>query len=271
MPMLATLIGDKDAAARSAALQLISTIYGLEGETISPYFKKLSVKDQGLLNERLKRTPSASAPPVARLPITPTTNGRVQEKTVPAPVVTKPLAGALSTKPPPRSVIPDDRLTAIGNTNEAISVEALKLIQRDIATKASSLVSIADALVVAIVGQMRYAFADLNSATSPSTLRLCKHLMQTLSGFFDDVQLSKAASQDALVELLAELARRLLETADNSKNEAISSLSKVLNMVLIRIFHNASKNACFGSAFNFSFYKVILQLPTGHSLSSWRT
>jgi cytoskeleton-associated protein 5 len=247
LPLLGTHIGDKDAASRSAALQLIGAIYTLEGDAVYAFLKGLSVKDQGLLDERLKRTsttaPSAALPstPIAKSSKVPLTNGNGIDRTpdaAPAPV----------RAPAPSAVVKveDERLLGIGSANEALSVEALKAIQKDIANRPASLMITADALIHAIVEQMQRAFSDLRPSTEASTLRLCKHLMQTLSAYFDEAHLSKATSQEALVELLAELARRLLETADCAGSEAIGSLSKVLNMVLIRIFHNADKNACFG-------------------------
>ena len=104
----------------------------------------------------------------------------------------------------------------------------------------------ADQLTEAVSMQMRLAFDGLDASTSQAVLRLCKHLMQTLSTFFDHKQLASAVSRDALGRLLEELTRRLLETADNPASESIMSLSKVLNMVLIRIFHHADQSACFG-------------------------
>lgn len=111
--------------------------------------------------------------------------------------------------------------------NSASSVDALKTVQKDIDHRASEIMPMADDLVRAVSLQMRTAFDGLDPTTSGATLRLCKHLMQTLSAFFDNRQLAKQVSKDALVVLLAELTRRLLETADNTSSEAITSLSKV--------------------------------------------
>jgi cytoskeleton-associated protein 5 len=121
----------------------------------------------------------------------------------------------------------------------------LKDIQMEISSDPTSLIPEADHLIEVIVHQMSIAFANLDRNTPQVTLRLCKHLMQSLSAFFDHKALGQAVSPAALTLLLAELTGRLLDTADKPETEAISSLSKVLNMVLIRIFHHSDQSACF--------------------------
>ncbi|OAV98650.1 hypothetical protein, variant [Puccinia triticina 1-1 BBBD Race 1] len=123
------------------------------------------------------------------------------------------------------------------SSDDIRSTDALKSIQADIAEQPDTLISTADAIVDVISTQMKIAFENLDVSTPPMKLRLCKHLMQTLSTLFDRIG------------ILAQLTQRLQETADNPSSEHITSLSKVLNMVLIRIFHNADRSACFGALF----------------------
>jgi cytoskeleton-associated protein 5 len=141
---------------------------------------------------------------------------------------------------------PDSPFAAVLSQDPTSSVEALKVVQRQITEDTANLAGQADPLISAITMQMASAFEGLDADTPQATLRLCKHLMQTLSGFFDQKTLSLAVSREALIGLLAELTKRLLETAASEASEAISSLSKVLNMVLIRIFHNANRASTFG-------------------------
>lgn len=119
------------------------------------------------------------------------------------------------------------------------------MVQVDIASDPTSLLPFADRLIDAISQQTSAAFNGLDMDAPTTTLRLCKHLMQTLSGFFDHKTLGEAVSAEALAVLMAELAGRLLDTAGQPAAGAVGSLSKVLNMVLIRIFHHADQNACF--------------------------
>ncbi|EFP78682.1 uncharacterized protein PGTG_04638 [Puccinia graminis f. sp. tritici CRL 75-36-700-3] len=135
------------------------------------------------------------------------------------------------------------------SSDDIRSTDALKSVQADIAEQPDTLISTADAIVDVISTQMKISFENLDASTPPMKLRLCKHLMQTLSTLFDRSQLATAVSKESLVGILAQLTQRLQETADNSSSEHITSLSKVLNMVLIRIFHNADRSACFGALF----------------------
>lgn len=139
-----------------------------------------------------------------------------------------------------RPTTPPVTFNEIVTDNSASSVDALKTVQKDIDNRANEIMPMADDLVRAVSLQMRTAFDGLDPSTSSATLRLCKHLMQTLSAFFDNRALAKQVSKDALVGLLAELTRRLLETADNATSEAITSLSKVSEPSLLLIDLNFS-------------------------------
>jgi cytoskeleton-associated protein 5 len=132
----------------------------------------------------------------------------------------------------------------VDDPNQA--VEALKNVQNDIANDPQRIAASSDELIRVICISSSKAFHHLDADTPQTTLRLCKHLMQTLSNFFDQKLLSVTVSREVLVLLLGELTQRLLETSSNAASDAITSLSKVLNMILIRIFHNTERSSCFG-------------------------
>ncbi|BGO97975.1 Protein STU2 [Rhodotorula toruloides] len=138
-------------------------------------------------------------------------------------------------------------LEALDTDDFGECADVLKSITREITSNAENVLLHADALIDAATAKMELGFTSLSAATSPAQLRLCKHLMQVLSAFFDKRTLSQQVSRLPLTGLLADLTGRLLDTADNPVSEPIQSLSKVLNMVLIRIFHNADQNVCFGA------------------------
>ncbi|GAA5872661.1 hypothetical protein JCM3774_001877 [Rhodotorula dairenensis] len=125
--------------------------------------------------------------------------------------------------------------------------DVLKLVTREITKSPDQVLLHVDALVDAVTARMELGFAGLTAETSPAQLRLCKHIMQVLSALFDKRILAQQVGRLPLTGLLADLTGRLLDTADNPVSEPIQSLSKVLNMVLIRIFHNADQNVCFGA------------------------
>ncbi|GAA5893605.1 hypothetical protein JCM5296_002476 [Sporobolomyces johnsonii] len=138
-------------------------------------------------------------------------------------------------------------IDALETDDFSACADVLKLVTREITKNSEHVLLHADALVDAITAKMELGFTDLHAETSPAQLRLCKHLMQTLSAFFDKRTLSQQVSRMPLTGLLADLTGRLLDTADNPASEPIQSLSKVLNMVLIRIFHHSDQNVCFGA------------------------
>ena len=137
-------------------------------------------------------------------------------------------------------------LEALDNAELNACSDVLKLVTREITKNTEQVLPHVDALIDAVTARMELGFAGLTRETSPAQLRLCKHLMQVLSALFDKRVLAQQVSRLPLTGLLADLTGRLLDTADNPVSEPIQSLSKVLNMVLIRIFHNADQNVCFG-------------------------
>lgn len=142
-------------------------------------------------------------------------------------------------------------IDALDTDDFTACADVLKLVTREITKNTEHVLLHVDALIDAVTARMELGFTNLAADTSPAQLRLCKHLMQTLSAFFDKRTLSQQVSRLPLTGLLADLTGRLLDTADNPVSEPIQSLSKVLNMVLIRVFHNADQNVCFGYASSF--------------------
>ena len=127
------------------------------------------------------------------------------------------------------------------------SVLALKSIQQDLASDTSKLAGHIDEVITTLTQSIKTAFGQLSADSSQELLRLCKHQMQTLSSLYDRRELSVQTSKPVLAALLQELTYCLVDTAENAtQSDAIASLSKVLNMILIRIFHNASRTLCYG-------------------------
>ncbi|KAM0755289.1 ARM repeat-containing protein [Meredithblackwellia eburnea MCA 4105] len=183
--------------------------------------------------------PSTSAPPPPQpsqlVPPRPSSiGGPLRRPRDQAPVVSDNL---LATPVELQRIIHD----LVANSDLGRSAELLKQVQAEIAGQPSQLIPEADSLMNAITNQMNIAFTGLNADSPSSVLRLAKHLMQTLTAFFDQKALAEAVSTHELTSLLGDLTGRLLDTAENPSSEAISSISKVLNMLLIRIFHNADQ------------------------------
>ncbi|KAL8281038.1 hypothetical protein RQP46_006717 [Phenoliferia psychrophenolica] len=266
LPIIAKLISDRDASVRTAALTAIGSAYTILGaDQVYKLVGKMPDKEHSMLEERLKRTAGPAAEPAAATPRKAIPSGLPQRGGIPR-VSTggSSLPGPRPSLLPPRqrereSSTPDpalanidiDSLVDMIRTDDvAKCAEVLKQLQVEITTNSNRLVEHADDIIDNITSQMAVAFTGLDGSSGQSVLRLCKHLMQTLSAFFDHKNLGQAVATAALTSLLAELTGRLLDTAENPETEAISSLSKVLNMVLIRIFHHSDQTACFTALFS---------------------
>lgn len=182
-------------------------------------------------------------------------------RSVPAPgFSSKPAARPASLRPPSGASAPfteDDLMAetvsdlpslidALETDDCTACADVLKLVLREITKNTEHVLLHVDALIDAVTARLELGFTNLGADTPPAQLRLCKHLMQTLTALFDKRTLSQQVSRLPLTGLLADLMGRLLDTADNPVSEPIQSLSKVLNMLLIRVFHNADQNVCFG-------------------------
>jgi cytoskeleton-associated protein 5 len=157
------------------------------------------------------------------------------------------------------------------------AVDALKQLQKDITSRRDALLEHVDPLVDAISHQMRLAFDEIGPHSALPVMRLCKHLMHALSTFFDERVLGAAVTRPSLIQLLAELTRRLLETADDASSEAISSLSKVRGQVAATLLAKPSRRTGlehgphphFPQLRSLSLLRVRSSVDAGYSLPTW--
>ncbi|GAA5933192.1 hypothetical protein JCM3775_002563 [Rhodotorula graminis] len=219
---------------------------------------RVGIPRPGAIPSRLQR-PQAAAAPVEDeqdMPPPPVRRG------VPAPgFASKAAVRPPSLRPPSGASAPfteDDLMAetvsdlpslidALETDDMTACADVLKLVLREITKNTEHVLLHVDALIDAVTARLELGFTNLTAATPPAQLRLCKHLMSTLTALFDKRTLSQQVSRLPLTGLLADLMGRLLDTADNPVSEPIQSLSKVLNMLLIRVFHNADQNVCFGA------------------------
>ena len=237
---LATQLADRESPARSAALDALIIAHGIAGDELFEFVGPLPERSSALLRERL---PAASSRGALAVPAT-------------APSPRSRLPGARPhTVPALYAQIPASDITAasLAAACEAVlssvpdvSVGALKHLVTIFTSGSPVVIEHADAMIEAVTMQMRASFNRLGPTTPSAAMRLCRHLLHTLSTLFDERNLAQAISRSALVQLLSELTRRLLETAEVTTYEPVVNLSRALNMVLIRIFHNSARTACFG-------------------------
>ena len=248
IPAIVPSLKDREGDVRDRATDILRLLQTLASSELDRIIASLSLADQTVLNTALGRqlvdedTPRASLLPSRSTAavLQPQSNGT--RPTLPTGTSTKVNGSSNSIN----GIVRQLKLTEITSSTEAESIDALKRLQRAIANQPTELLQLSDDIVTAISTQMHQGFGHLDAATPQNQLRLCKHLVQSLTAFFDNVTLGRAVSRDVLIMLMAELTQRLLETANTAGSEAMVSLGKVFNMVLIRIFHNSDRSASFG-------------------------
>lgn len=123
------------------------------------------------------------------------------------------------------------------------SIDALKNLDKYLSQNPQVVLPDIDRLINAITLQVRLAYSSVDPR-QPATTRLCKHLVNALVLLFSNRDLACAVPQPALYHLLQELAHRLLD----QKMLALESgpqLSKALNVAMVKVLENSSRNVTF--------------------------
>lgn len=125
------------------------------------------------------------------------------------------------------------------------SIDALKNLDKYLSQNPQAVLPDIERLINAITLQVKLAYSSVDPR-QPATTRLCKHLVNALVLLFSNRDLACAVPQDALHHLLQELAHRLLD----QKMLALESgpqLSKALNVAMVKVLENSSRNATFSA------------------------
>ena len=100
-----------------------------------------------------------------------------------------------------------------------------------------------DDLVTNCTLQIRLAFTT-SDLSDPAVLRLCKHLINALIQVFASPEFSNHLGKASLSQCVQELLVRLLDPkltlVDNG-----ASISKALNVLMVRILENSNRNDSF--------------------------
>lgn len=133
------------------------------------------------------------------------------------------------------------------------AVNALMRIQRvlaqhtDSAVMSSNFRSVANhvgGLVDVMVARMARLFDSTTTLGEPADYQLSKHLIHTLNSLCGHPILAESLMVESLTFAFKELTRRLLETTE-STNVQFKELSRLINMVIIRLFETARRIAVF--------------------------
>ncbi|CAH1762423.1 9128_t:CDS:10 [Entrophospora sp. SA101] len=136
-------------------------------------------------------------------------------------------------------------ITKIMGPDYQQSVEALKELDKNLNSAPESILPHADEIVRSLALKVRLSYSQLETS-SPTLVRLCKHLVNALVLLFSNKDLAMAVSQEALDTLLSELARRLLDPK-LQELESGQQLSKALNVSMVKVLENSNRNATYSA------------------------
>jgi hypothetical protein len=127
------------------------------------------------------------------------------------------------------------------------SIDALKQLEKQIATNPALIKTQINPLVNAVTLQVRLAFTSPGLATAETTtlVRLCKHLVNVLVQMFSNDELAAAVYRETMHQLLSELIMRLIDQGVHQQTENGAQLVRALNVLMLRILENSNVNNTF--------------------------
>ncbi|RKP07487.1 hypothetical protein THASP1DRAFT_30693 [Thamnocephalis sphaerospora] len=144
-----------------------------------------------------------------------------------------------------RQISPDVLASEITSGDSHRSLSVLKQLEAYLVTDYSIVLPHVNDLVRAITLQVHLSFTapDTESQTFVS---LCKHLINCLVQLFSKREIAEKVAEDTLHQVLKELLFRLLDQ-DLQQWETGTQLTRALNMLMIRILDNTSRDAAFSA------------------------
>jgi cytoskeleton-associated protein 5 len=285
LPMMASMIGERDVLVRNAACDFFAAAFSSIGDKIWKYIdKKLEPKDKDILEARLKKvktTVPASAPaakpgaadlrrsmPEMAASEKPAPDVRASVNLETARSVETPLRRAskhqvaeLLEAPTPTIHNIRSRFQEEHNV-ESVFVDSMRLIaEGDVEEQIAAFRALSDSIdkvegklveknfnAIASCVQMELARLLADSATS-SDFRLAKHAIHTLHQVFEKQPVAAQSLKDCTTgRLLEEI---LLLSIELQSNEDAKSLLAGLNEVMMDTLHSANPNHCFTSLIRF--------------------
>jgi cytoskeleton-associated protein 5 len=283
-PSIATQVGDRDATVRNAALGVIVQAYMLIGDNVYKYFGRINDKDKSLIDEKIRRLPSENnkLPVTESLPpketLKPAQNS-AQLKTKSASVsldntvtplevkkefsldleafessqvsASRPIGGLVG------GFVHNDPMTGTYQSRSYInlldpmsSLGALKKLEETLSANADGYRMESDMLILDLASDMHTIFTSAEVYTSNGA-RLAKHVVNALILVFSSESLAKGLSKEPLRACISEVLDRLLDSSLPSFDQG-SQLSKMLNILMVRILQNCNGNLLFRLVFSFS-------------------
>ena len=132
---------------------------------------------------------------------------------------------------------------SIEDKDPSISVDALKELQRLLASTPNEIMAYSNDLIEAIALRLQVIFRNPSTISEEASFRLAKHLIQTLSNFCDNTHLVEGVSGNNLRLLIRQLSLGLLMT-DNADG-SLKDMSRFMNMSILRLFATGQRIAIY--------------------------
>ena len=287
LPMMASMIGERDSLVRNAACDFFAAAYSSIGDKIWKYIdKKLEPKDKDILEARLKKVknvPPAAAPAAKQAAAADVRRSMPEmaaaEKAAPAVRASVNLEAVRTMETPQRggskhqvAELLEAPTPTIHNIRsrfqeeehsvESIFADSMRLIvQGDVEEQIAAFRALSDSMdkvdgklveknfnQIASCVQMELGRLLADPASS-SDFRLAKHAIHTLHQVFEKQPEAAQALKDCTTgRLLEEI---LLLSIELQSNEDAKPLLAGLNEVMVSILHAANPNHCFTSLIRF--------------------
>jgi hypothetical protein len=132
---------------------------------------------------------------------------------------------------------------SIEDKDPSRSVDALKELQRLLASTPNEIMAYSNDLIEAIALRLQVIFRNPSTISEEASFRLAKHLIQTLSNFCDNTHLVEGVSGNNLRLLIRQLSLGLLMT-DNADG-SLKDMSRFMNMSILRLFATGQRIAIY--------------------------
>jgi cytoskeleton-associated protein 5 len=277
-PSIATQVGDRDATVRNAALGVIVQAYMLAGDNVYKYLGRISDKDKSLIDEKIKRLPSENH----KLPVADSVPPKETKKPALGIVQlkSKTISASLENNVSPLEVkkefsldlealesSPSSKTRAIGGLvgggfsqydgltatyqsrsyinllDPMSSLGALKKLEETLSTNADGYQRESDTLILDLANDMHTIFTSAEVYTSNGA-RLAKHVVNALILVFSSESLARGLTKEPLRACISEVLDRLLDSSLPSFDQGLQ-LSKMLNILMVRILQNCNGNLLF--------------------------
>ena len=274
LPLIASLVSERDVALRGAALVALATVYKIQGDGVWKLLGTLTDAQKSLIDDKFKWTAkelvkadaSASSAPVASHP------AAAVDDVVDVSASDVEAADGVAPECSPKAKDPRElmieeweaAMRIVGSTNDEEAVQGMKVICRqlvnctkskseahedEVAVDYSSILlrysQDANTLVEILARQTSRVFSvAVSDVENAASTRTCKYVLNTLMHSFTANAMAIEITEGVLRDLATKLLLWLLNS-DLPKLEEGTQLLKALNMLMLKVLESSRKTVSF--------------------------